>query len=146
LNTPQFTWVKSRLPNKAQPVPPIYEPEVAAEAIYWAAHHSRRELLVGLPTFIAVQGNKLAPGLGDLYLAKTGFKSQQMDVPEDPNRPDNLWEPVDAEHDHGTHGPFDKRAHRSSPYLWETTHWQWVTLAFAGLAGAAAVTLWRRKR
>jgi short-subunit dehydrogenase len=146
LNTPQFTWVKSRLPNKAQPVPPIYEPEVAAEAIYWAAHHSRRELLVGLPTFIAVQGNKLAPGLGDLYLAKTGFKSQQLDVPEDPNRPNNLWEPVDADRDHGTHGPFDKRAHRHSPYLWETTHWQWVTLACAGLAGAAAATLWMRKR
>ncbi len=146
LNTPQFTWVRSRLPNRAQPVPPIYQPEVAAEAIYWAAHHARRELLVGLPTLIAVQGNKLAPGLGDLYLAKTGFKSQQLNIPETPDRPDNLWTPIDDDQDHGAHGPFSQRAHKRSPYLWETTHWKWVSLACAGAFGLTAAALWRRSR
>src|SRR5687767_9952429 len=79
LNTPQFGWVKSRLPRKAQPVPPIYQPEVAAEAIYWAAHHNRRELLVGWSTMQAVWGNKLVPGLIDRYLARTGYEGQQHD-------------------------------------------------------------------
>src|SRR5579872_1968415 len=77
LNTPQFGWVKSRLKYKAQPVPPIFQPEVGARAIYWAAHHSRRELYAGWPTVEAIVGNKLAPGLLDRYLGKTGFASQQ---------------------------------------------------------------------
>src|SRR5207302_1419616 len=85
LNTPQFKWVKSRLPRRAQPVPPIYQPEVAAEAIYWTAHHARRQVYVGLSTVIVIWGNKLFPGLGDLYLGKTGYKAQQYDGPEDPN-------------------------------------------------------------
>ena len=97
LNTPQFTWVKSRLPNKAQPVPPIYEPEVAAEAIYWAAHHKRRELLVGLPTFIAVQGNKLAPGSGRRCIWRRPVSSRSRRMSRKvPDRPNNLWEPVDT--------------------------------------------------
>ena len=104
LNTPQFGWVKSRLPRKAQPVPPIFQPEVAAEAIVWAAHHDRRSLMVGWPTVEAIVGNKIAPGLLDAYLARTCFDAQMTGEPEDPARPDNLWEPVDAEPDHGAHG------------------------------------------
>jgi NAD(P)-dependent dehydrogenase (short-subunit alcohol dehydrogenase family) len=135
LNTPQFSWVKSRLPRKAQPVPPIFQPEIAAEAIVWAAHHRRRELLVGWPTVQAIWGNKVAPGFIDWYLARTCYDGQQHDGPEDPNRPHNLWEPVPA--DRGAHGDFDDRASDSSPQLWATTHRSWIALAGAGLAGAA---------
>jgi NAD(P)-dependent dehydrogenase (short-subunit alcohol dehydrogenase family) len=116
LNTPQFGWVKSRLPNKAQPVPPIFQPEVAADAIYFAAHHRRREMWVGRPTTQAIVADKIAPGLLDHYLAEVGYSSQQMDQPEDPERPNNLWEPVDAEGlgDYGAHGTFDDRAQNYS--------------------------------
>src|SRR5438094_10622872 len=93
LNTPQFDWVKSRLPRQPQPVPPIFQPEVAGEAIYWAAHHGRRELYVGWPTVEAIVANKLAPGALDHYLGRTGFRSQQTSEREDPGRPDNLWNP-----------------------------------------------------
>ena len=120
LNTPQFRWVKSRLPRKAQPVPPIYQPEVAADAIHWAGHARRRELWVGAPTVQAIVANRLAPGLLDRYLAATGFDSQQTDEPEDPDRPDNLWVPVGG--DHGAHGVFDDRASDTSPQLWAATH------------------------
>ena len=112
LNTPQFGWVKSRLPRKAQPVRPIFQPEVAAEAIYFAAHNPRREFYIGLPSVKAIVANKIAPGLLDHYLARTGYDSQQYDGPEDHNRPDNLWQPVPG--DHGAHGAFDKRAHNFS--------------------------------
>ena len=101
LNTPQFSWVKSRLPRKAQPVPPIFQPEVAAEAIHFAAHNPRREFYVGLPTVGAIVADKIAPCLLDHYLARTGYDSQQYDGAEDPNRPDNLWQPVPG--DHGAH-------------------------------------------
>jgi short-subunit dehydrogenase len=84
LNTPQFGWVKSRLKHKAQPVPPIFEPEVGAQAVYWAAHNDRREVYVGTPTVAAIVGNKIAPGILDRYLGYTGFKSQQTNEPEDP--------------------------------------------------------------
>jgi hypothetical protein len=90
LNTPQFSWVKSRLPHTPQPVPPIFQPEGAAEAIYWAAHHDRPEVYVGWPTVKAIVGNKIAPRLIDHYLALTGYRSQQTNIPEDPTRPDNL--------------------------------------------------------
>jgi len=90
LNTPQFGWVKSRLKHKAKPVPPIFQPEVGARAIYWAAHHERRELYVGWPTVEAIVANKVAPGALDHYLGRTGFRSQQTSEPEDPHRPDNL--------------------------------------------------------
>src|ERR671933_374614 len=83
LNTPQFGWVKSRLPHKAQPVPPIYQPEVAAEAIFWAAHNDRRELWVGGPTVQAILANRVAPGLLDRYLGETGYEAQQTNEPED---------------------------------------------------------------
>jgi hypothetical protein len=98
LNTPQFGWVKSRLKHKAKPVPPIFQPEVGARAIYWAAHHGRRELYVGWPTVEAIVANKVAPGALDHYLGRTGFRSQQTSEPEDPHRPDNLWKPVEGDH------------------------------------------------
>lgn len=120
LNTPQFLWSKSRLPNKAQPVPPIFQPEVAAEALHYAAHHRRRDIDVGLPTVKAILGNKIIPGLLDRYLAKTGYSSQQTCEPRDPNRPDNLWNPVAG--DFGAHGPFDARARARSTELWLSLH------------------------
>jgi NAD(P)-dependent dehydrogenase (short-subunit alcohol dehydrogenase family) len=121
LNTPQFGWVKSRLPHKAQPVPPIYQPEVAARAIYYAAQHpKRREYYAAWSAVKAIFGNKLVPSFADHYLARMGYESQQYDGPEDPNRPNNLWEPVPG--DHGAHGDFDARAHKHSAELWAETH------------------------
>src|SRR3954452_4685881 len=108
VNTPQFRWVKSRLPRKAQPVPPIFQPEVAADAIVWSAYSNRREVNVGWPTTKAVIGNNLAPGFADHYLARNGYEAQMIDEPEEPGRPDNLWEPLPG--DHGAHGVFDDRA------------------------------------
>ncbi|MGZ4817113.1 MAG: SDR family oxidoreductase [Terriglobales bacterium] len=136
LNTPQFGWVKSRLPHKAQPVPPIYQPEVAARAIYYAAHHPRRrEYYAAWSAVKAIVGNKIAPSFADRYLARTGYDSQQYDGPEDPNRPHNLWKPVPG--DHGAHGNFDERARRHSLELWAETHPG--LFAAAGLAALAAL-------
>jgi NAD(P)-dependent dehydrogenase (short-subunit alcohol dehydrogenase family) len=139
LNTPQFGWVKSRLPHKAQPVPPIYQPEVAAEAIVWAAHHPRRELSVGFSTVKAIIGNKLVPWLGDWYLARVGYVAQQTDAPADPHRPHNLWQPVPG--DHGAHGTFDARARDRSLQLWADTHRGWLALAGLGIAGVVYAAL-----
>jgi NAD(P)-dependent dehydrogenase (short-subunit alcohol dehydrogenase family) len=122
MNTPQFDWVKSRLRGRAQPVPPIFQPEVAASAIIWASDHGRREVYVGYPTVMTIVGNKLFPSLGDRYLARTGYAAQQTDEPEDPNRPDNLWIPLDDDRDFGAHGRFDPRARRSSWQMWMTEH------------------------
>lgn len=136
LNTPQFRWVKSRLPNKAQPVPPIFQPEVAARAIYRAAHGDRREVWVGGPTVQAIVGQKLVPGLLDVYLGKTGYEGQQTDEPrEHPEDAHNLWQPLDADEDRGAHGVFDRRARAYSVQQWADRH--------AGLlaAGAAIVGL-----
>jgi NAD(P)-dependent dehydrogenase (short-subunit alcohol dehydrogenase family) len=121
LNTPQFGWVKTRLPRHPQPVPPIFEPEVAADAIVWASKHPRRrELYVGAPTTGAILGDKVASGALDHYLGRTGFKSQQTDEPVDADRPNNLWEPVAG--DAGAHGQFTQRAHAQSLQLRVTTH------------------------
>ena len=139
LNTPQFGWVKSRLPRNAQPVPPIFQPEVAAEAIVWAADHDRRELFVGWPTVEAIVGNKIAPGWLDHYLARHGYDSQMTDEPEDPHRPDNLWQPVRG--DHGAHGRFDSLARSSSWQLWADMHRGWLAAAGGCLAGLALATL-----
>jgi len=128
LNTPQFGWVRSRLPNKPQPVPPIYQPEVGARAVVWAAEHDVRELHVGPSTTGAVWGDKLFPGLLDRYLAKNGYESQQTEEPDDPARPDNLWQPVPG--DPGAHGDFDQRARSRSFYLWAATNKGWL---FAGV-------------
>jgi NAD(P)-dependent dehydrogenase (short-subunit alcohol dehydrogenase family) len=132
LNTPQFGWVKSRLPRKAQPVPPIFQPEVAAEAIYFAAHNPRREFYVGLPSVKAIVANKIAPGLLDHILARSGYDSQQYDGAEDRNRPDNLWQPVPG--DHGAHGAFDSRARNWSPQLWTSEHRTWIGIGVMALA------------
>ena len=134
LNTPQFTWVRTRLPRQPQPVPPIYQPEVAAEAIVWAADHDRREVSVGAPTTLAILANKVGPGLLDRYLARTNYEAQQTDQPIDPHRPDNLLRPLPG--DRGAHGPFDDRAHESSPQWWLATHRGWVV---AGVVGAVGV-------
>ncbi len=138
LNTPQFGWVKSRLKNKAQPVPPIFQPEVGARAIYWAAHHSRREIYAGWPTVEAIIGNKIVPGWLDHYLGKTGFKSQQTSEPEDPKRPDNLWNSVPG--DHGAHGAFDRRAHESSWELKASFGRGWIGAGLAVLAASLLLT------
>lgn len=146
LNTPQFGWVKSRLPRKAQPVPPIFQPEVAARAIFYAAHHpERREYFAGWSTVKAIFGNKLVPSYADHYLANMGYDAQQYDGHEDPNRPNNLYEPVPG--DHGAHGKFDARAHDKSLELWAETHAK--LLAITGGIGFAAAALgalfYRRK-
>jgi len=143
LNTPQFSWVKSRLPRKPQPVPPIFQPEVAARAILWAAHHDRREVYVGWPTVKAIVGNEIVPGFADRYLARHGYDSQQYDGLADPQRLDNLWEPVPG--DHGAHGSFDERATDHSPQLWATTHRSLLAMAGAGLAGALWTTFHRAR-
>lgn len=144
LNTPQFGWVKTRLPRSPQPIPPIFQPEVAADAIVWAAEHDRPELYVGTSTVVAIVGNKLAPRVGDWYLARTGYASQQTDSRVDPRRPDNLWQPVAG--DHGAHGTFDAQAHDRSLHFWLTTRRRAVTAAAVGVAAfvGAAATAWRR--
>jgi hypothetical protein len=136
LNTPQFTWCRSKLPHRPQPVPPIFEPEVAAEAIWFAAHSDRREVWVGGPTVQAIGGNKVAPAAGDLYLAKTGYGSQQTEEPLDPDRIDNLFEPVSG--DHGARGPFSDRATDTSAQLWATEH-RGALLGAAGVIALAAL-------
>ncbi len=143
LNTPQFGWVKSRLPRKAQPVPPIFQPEVAAEAIYFAAHNPRREFYVGLPTVKAIVADKIAPALVDHYLARTGYDSQQYDGNEDPNRPHNLWQPVPG--DQGAHGAFDARARNRSPQWWTTEHRGWVATAVVALMLSGLIALFKNK-
>ena len=107
LNTTQFGWVKNRLPHKAQPVPPIYQPEVAARAIFHAAHHPRREYWLGWSTVAAIVGQRIIPGLLDRYLGATGYASQQTGQMRDASAPNNLWKPVHG--DRGSHGAFDAR-------------------------------------
>ena len=134
LNTPQFEWVKSRLPRKAQPVPPIFQPEVAARAIVHASHHPRREIFVGGSTVKTILLNRLIPGVLDHYLARYIYDAQQYDGLADPNRTHNLWEPVPG--DHGAHGAVDERARRWSLQVWLNEHRGWVFGAL--LLGAAA--------
>jgi len=143
LNTPQFRWVKSRLPRKAQPVPPIFQPEVAAEAIVWAAYSGRREINVGLPTSMVVIGNNFFPGYGDEYLGKHGYDAQMIDEPEDPNRPNNLDAPLPG--DHGAHGVFDDRSRPLSIELELNKKRQWW-LAGGALFAAVSFLLWKQKR
>ncbi|HZS70978.1 MAG TPA: SDR family oxidoreductase [Candidatus Acidoferrum sp.] len=143
LNTPQFSWCRTRLPRHPRPVPPIFEPEVAARAIIWAACHRRREVYVGGPTVQAIEGNKIVPALLDKYLARTGYDSQQTDQPVERNRPDNLFAPVAG--DHGAHGIFDDRAHPRSAQLWGTTHRKWIA-AGLGVASALGVILYAHNR
>jgi NAD(P)-dependent dehydrogenase (short-subunit alcohol dehydrogenase family) len=142
LNTPQFGWCRSKLPRKAQPVPPIFQPEVAARALYHAAHHpNRREYFVGGSTVMAIFGNKFAARLLDDYLARTGYDAQQYDGHEDPNRPDNLYEPVPG--DHGAHGVFDDRSRDHSWEFWGESHLKTVLTGLGVTIGAGAY-LWHR--
>lgn len=144
LNTPQFDWCKNKLTKRAQPVPPIYQPEVAARAIVFASKNTRREIYVGLPTVIAIIGNKLFPRLGDLYLGKTGVNGQLTDEREAPDRPDNLYQPVDG--DPGAHGRFDARAHPHSPQLWTDMHRNWIAGGLlAGTVGLLGAWFARRR-
>ncbi|MGD0675096.1 MAG: SDR family oxidoreductase [Polyangiaceae bacterium] len=141
LNTPQFGWCENKMSRASQPVPPIYQPEVAAEAIWYAAHHRRREINVGAPTAVIVPGNKLLPGVGDWYLGRTGYASQQRDAPPSSPGGGNLWQPRDAERDHGARGRFDRRAHGRSPELWASTHKGAVALLAAGASALGALAL-----
>ena len=134
INTPQFAWVKSRLPRRAQPVPPIFQPEVAADAIVRAAMTGRREVFVGLSTRVAIAGNKAFPRLGDWYLAHTGYESQQTAEPEDPDRADNLWRPVDDIQDFGVHGRFGANARGLTRKPWPVRHRKEIAAAAASAA------------
>ncbi|MHA6492754.1 SDR family oxidoreductase [Pseudomonas borbori] len=119
-NTPQFEWARTRMPRQPQPVPPIFQPEVAARGIVWAAYHRRRELCVGFPAVKAIYGNKLVPAFADWVLSRQGYDSQQSNQPLPANRPDNLFHAV--ERDMGSHGRFDQQARDSSLQLWCTMH------------------------
>jgi NAD(P)-dependent dehydrogenase (short-subunit alcohol dehydrogenase family) len=138
VNTPQFSWVRSRLPKHPQPVPPIYQPEVAARGVLYAADHPhRRQYWVGASTVATLLANRVAPAVLDRYLARTGYGSQQTAQPAEPGRPDNLLQPVDGRngHDFGPHGAFDDRSHDRSPQLWMSQH----ARVSAGAAAGAAV-------
>src|SRR5206468_3008296 len=132
LNTPQFDWVLSRLPNKPQPVPPIYQPEVAADAVLWAARHRRSEMWVGGSTAATLVADRLAPRGLDHYLGRTGYDSQQMDQPAPRDRASNLWAPVEG--DRGAHGDFEARAHPRSIQLWMSKHRRGLLVAAAAVA------------
>ncbi len=150
MNTPQFDWCQSKMPNRAQPVPPIYQPEIAANAVVYAATHRRREIYVGLPTVEAIWGNKfIAPWL-DRWLARSNYQAQQTNEPENPSRPYNLWEPVKGEY--GAHGRFDARAQNRSVQTWAAEHIGWYkavalfgALLLAAVAGATMRSICREK-
>lgn len=140
INTPRFEWIRSRMPNQPQPVPPIYQPEVAARAIYWSAHHDRREYFVGITALGAVWANKFSPGLIDRYLARTGYQSQQTDEPVPGDRPDNLMQPVSK--DFGAHGRFDRGAVPASMQAWLDRHRAGLVTGIAVLALAGTAVSW----
>ncbi len=136
MNTPQFEWAKSRLPNRVQPVPPIFQPEVGADAVHHAVRHDAgRELLVAWPTIKAVVGEKLVPGYIDKSLGQSGYEGEQTSEPADPNRADNLWVPAPGAF--GAHGRFDDRAKETSTELWLSKRRPWIALAGAVALGAA---------
>lgn len=144
VNTPQFDWVCNRLAHKPKPLGEVFQPEVAADAIHWAAHHRRRELYVGLPTVQAVVANKIVPGWLDRYLGRKGYRGQQTAESKEPDAPDNLWKPVLG--DHGAHGRFDERATQWSPELWLVKNRRWLSLAASGCAAILGFLLWQEKR
>jgi hypothetical protein len=146
MNTTQFGWVRNKMENKPQPVPPIFEPEVGARAVYWAAHHNRREVYVGTSSVGAIVGNKVAPGMLDKYLAKSGYKSQQTSQPEDQDREDNLFTAVDDKEDRGAHGHFDDRSYKHSVQLWADLHRRSLGIGTAVAAAVTGALLYRYKR
>lgn len=142
VNTPQFTWGRSYMPRRAQPVPPIFQPELVADNIHWAARQRKREVWVGLPTTMAILGQRIAPGLLDRYLARTGYSGQQTGEATDPGAPDNLFSAVDEQRDYGAHGRFDARARSSD--AWTTANRHKVAIAAVAVAVASAVAFARR--
>jgi NAD(P)-dependent dehydrogenase (short-subunit alcohol dehydrogenase family) len=149
VNTPQFSWVLSRLPHHPQPVPPIYQPEVAARGVVFAADHpQRKQYWVGASTVGTLLGQKLVPALLDRYLAKTGYQSQQTADSVAPDRAHNLWDPLDGPdgHDYGAHGEFDDRAHRRAPQLWCSHHARLVSATAAVAVTATGAVAWLRRR
>lgn len=150
VNTPQFSWVLSKLPHRAQPVPPIYQPEVAARAVLYAADHPRRrEYWAGGSTVGTLLANAVAPGLLDRYLARTGFSSQQTPDSKPADQPANLWEPADGAdgRDYGAHGAFDREAHARAPQLWASHHHGLLaSIGASTLAAAGGAIWWRRSR
>lgn len=142
MNTPQFSWCKSNMQRKAQPVPPIFQPEVCAEAVYWAAHQHHREVFVGWPTVQAIWGQRFVPGFLDHYLARMAWDGQMLDAAHDPNQPIDLYEPVPGHQ--GAHGAFDNRSRTSSWEVQLTTRASWVATAGSALAGLAVRALTER--
>ncbi len=149
VNTPQFDWVKSRLPRRPQPVPPIYQPEVAARAIYWTSHQRRRDLYLGASTLKAVWANVVAPGVLDRMLARSGYDNQQTQEPERQNRPHNLWRPVPADFNaHAAHGRFDDQARTWSPQFTFGLHGmpgRAIALLAGGLAAFGIAAILRKR-
>ncbi|HUP28181.1 MAG TPA: SDR family NAD(P)-dependent oxidoreductase, partial [Chloroflexia bacterium] len=144
INTPQFSWVKNNLPGKPKPTGPVFQPEVAAEAIVWAAYNEHRELNLGAVTDVILLGNKIIPGFGDYYLGKTGFEAQQTKEPDDPERPNNLWEPVPG--DFGVQGRFGDKAKGRSTQLWLRMHRRIVALVGTGLVAGALAAVRKESR
>jgi NAD(P)-dependent dehydrogenase (short-subunit alcohol dehydrogenase family) len=143
LNTPQFDWTRSRMPRQPQPVPPIFQPELAADAIVWAVEHPRPEVLVGWPTVKAVCGNSLMPWYVDRYLARFGYDAQQTDEPVSPDRPDNLFTPVPR--DYGAHGRFDSRASSTSAEWWMVKHRGAAFVGMLAIGATVALAAFRRR-
>ncbi len=146
VNTPQFSWVLSRLPRHPQPVPPIYQPEVAARGVLYAADHpGRKQYWVGDSTMVTLLGQKFVAPLLDRYLGRTGYDSQQTDERVDGDRPNNLWQPLDQEPgtDHGPRGQFDDKSHAHSPQLWASQH---PVVSGTGALGAAGLGSWLAAR
>ena len=144
MNTTQFGWVKSYLKNKPKPMGRIFEPEVAAKAVVRVARDHQRELYVGYPTVQTIWGNKVLPGYLDNYLAKTGFKGQQTDERESPDRQNNLWKPLPG--DHGARGTFAAESWNFSPETWMATHKKSTLGILAGLAmGITAAIILKNK-
>jgi len=148
VNTPQFDWARNKMGWKAQPVPPIYQPEVPARAIFFGAMHPRRQIWVGFPTLVAILANQIAPGLIDRYLAKSGYSGQLTDTPKPADAPDNLFEPVPGPY--GARGRFDDRHPRT--FSWEmvisrhrAAFWTTMAIGFAGLVGGVHLLARRLK-
>ncbi|MGE5518316.1 MAG: SDR family oxidoreductase [Candidatus Dadabacteria bacterium] len=144
MNTTQFGWVLNRLPNKPRPMGKVYEPEVAAEAILFAAAHNRRNVWVGYPTYKAIIGNKIAPWYADYVLAKTAFDGQQTNEPVSKYRENNVWEPVHE--DRGAHGGFGNIATNKSYTLWASIHRNLVRAVAGALALGLVVALQSKKK
>ena len=139
VNTPQFEWCKTTLTHHPKPIGTYYQPELAARAIYWAAHARRAEICVGYPTLAAMLAEKFIPRLLDRYLARTGVAGQQGPQAIPADRPNNLWRPVPGPY--GAHGTFDAGASTTSVQLWATTHRAWLLAGVGAAAGAAGLAL-----